>query len=167
MATILRGSDNLDSSKVLSEELAGSIVTDASGRVTMPYQPAFEVSGTANEYTALITANGIANTIPYSVKVSGRNDEGFNYSTGTYTAPVDGVYEFHMHYLYQTANSGECRFYVNGIMRDRFYCYSERTGSGSAIYEMSAGDYIQVFSDLNVWLGPNGGYGSWTINKIA
>ena len=31
MATILRGSDNLDSSKVLSEELAGSIVTDASG----------------------------------------------------------------------------------------------------------------------------------------
>ena len=52
MATILRGSDNLDSSKVLSEELAGSIVTDASGRVTMPYQPMMQSAWT-NTYLGM------------------------------------------------------------------------------------------------------------------
>jgi len=85
MATILRGSDNLDSSKVLSEELAGSIVTDASGRVTMPYQPC--ISGRIGSAMSHPTSGRIAFGTFWT-----QQGITYNSSTRRFTVPVAGRY---------------------------------------------------------------------------
>ena len=138
MATILRGNDNLDSSKVLSEELAGSIVTDSTGRVTIPYQPAFRVYDSQGGH---VTRNG---TIPFN---SAHENIGghFNTSTYTFTAPVAGRYMFIWNSYTNSFNTGSRRTFLrkNGINQIQ----TGNNGNGvpiTSIIHLSAGDAVTL-----------------------
>ena len=74
---------------------------DSSGRVAMPYQPAFSVGGSSNTY---ITQSPILfNTIELN-----RNNV-YNSSTGEFTAPVSGAYKFDAH-IYCRCTTGQTAF---------------------------------------------------------
>lgn len=142
MATILRGDDNLDSSKVLSEELAGSIVTDASGRVTMPYQPAFHIRGGA----------GYQNTYILFDDELVDNGNNYNPSTGRFTAPITGYYFISTGMLQNgsaNTNQPELKLRKNGgeyTASQGQYQSGANWGYASAqgIMYMVAGDYAHV-----------------------
>lgn len=63
---------------------------DASGRVTMPYQPAFHAIY-SNGYS--YTFNGSNRLATYGRAILNRGNH-YNTSTSLYTAPVSGVYQF-------------------------------------------------------------------------
>jgi hypothetical protein len=122
---------------------------DSSGRVTMPYQPAF-----------FVIANGsytVGNDIVYN-EVSVNRGSHYNSSSGRFTAPVTGLYYFSMKNL-QNNTSSVIRFYfvkngtvlgsgslLDGAWQSRF---ENSTGNykeqqTSSIIQMNAGDYITV-----------------------
>jgi hypothetical protein len=64
----------------------GAMVVDASGRVRLPYQPAFKAHS---------TNNSVANNAKWPLPVASLNVGGhFNTSTWLFTVPVSGVYIF-------------------------------------------------------------------------
>ena len=75
---------------------------DSSGRVTMPYQPAFfaygEISGSLNLGNATYYNQGNC----------------FNTSTGVFTAPVSGFYMFAVEYTTDDADSHWIKMVING-----------------------------------------------------
>ena len=124
---------------------------DSSGRVTMPYQPAFWA-----------WRGGIISTIDTAVTFIHTDlNNGNHYSTsnGRFTAPVAGIYEFQAMGLLRklnTGSSGELTLYINGSnVSSRGIVYG---GSGTAddshypcsfTYRqyLNANDYAQVVVD--------------------
>ena len=84
------------------------IAVDASGRVTLPYQPAF----TARSAQATTQGNDVIwDTVDYQVGTY------YNSTNGRFTAPVAGYYYFHSHGLWANGDSGDRRMalYKNGV----------------------------------------------------
>ena len=116
-----------------------SMRIDTAGRVTMPYQPAFCVH-TPN--------NGATNDIMKFQTVVVNRGNNYSTSTGLFTAPVTGVYQFNWHML---SNSLEGYHYgylsKNGNVVVYAQSYTEsgipttgETITGAAIVELVAGD---------------------------
>jgi len=118
---------------------------DSAGRVTMPYQPAFDVSYSGSVYTTLGTV--VFDTV--YTNVGGH----YNTSNGRFTAPVSGSYIFYTSHIKGNApanvarrrfdrNSSEAsngrhlrldegqNFGDNGVLQSIIYC--------------NAGDYVTV-----------------------
>jgi hypothetical protein len=120
---------------------------DSSGRVTMPYQPAFAASRDAGDVA------------PQAVFIGNRvlTNRGGHYSpsTGRFTAPVSGAYLFSM-YVMGTATGPEqpvsLQFRKNGAPLSSSQDPYTRTSSGatycgisgSTIIELAAGDYVDT-----------------------
>lgn len=133
---------------------------DAAGRVTMPYQPAFN---------AFYSVNGSFNLNSSAVwpHDSLRFDRGNNFNTSLYrfTAPVAGVYFFEFQTIQINAlNNLAVGFRINGGVADGSRQHMSNYGSGwqqistSSAFSLNAGDYVDVAN-----IGPTSTFhgGSW------
>jgi hypothetical protein len=112
---------------------------DSSGRVTMPYQPAFCVFNSVN-------ISGAQNPVIFNSVVLNR---GGSYSTvtGRFTAPVTGAYYIACTNNANNAGSGDGILQVNGT--DFIGVEYDYATSGSwlglttgSVFNLSAGDYV-------------------------
>jgi hypothetical protein len=133
---------------------------DTAGRVTMPSQPAFFSRPTGN-YDIVVgetTIGGTWNDV---------FDRGNNFSNGTFTAPVAGVYQFSWApFLTLETTRQDAYIMVNGtgVMREEITGYnstSNRSGSVHGIYQLSANDTVTfgvqstagntIYATVNPW----------------
>lgn len=109
---------------------------DQSGRVTMPYQPAFQAYANTTFY-----GPGIVNVWSEAL------DIGNNFASNRFTAPVAGTYQINYTGLHNVYSSG---YY------GRFYLFK----NGSAIFDglgdnASAGPYVRISASLTIPLQAN------------
>ena len=125
---------------------------DASGRVTMPYQPSFQTAGT--NYTQ--AASGTYSKI---IPASEMHDTGNNFSSGTFTAPIAGTYEFAfwgLMYPFTTSQNSTIFYRKNNSnisqgIQGGGAANSHQQMSGSIILVLALGDYVDL------WLVTSGG----------
>jgi hypothetical protein len=125
--------------------IAEYVRVDNLGRVTTSNQP-FSAYYSADATNRTTTGFNVR----FLTKRTSRGTDGYNSSTGAYTAPVSGVYGFTWAYLYQnteTATRVDDGYTINGTA---FYGGNRYTGSGYY------GDgYIGVKGAVNVYLNQN------------
>jgi hypothetical protein len=122
---------------------------DSSGRVTMPYQPAFRAKINNSNYVA--STNSIMPFSVAEVNVGGH----FNTSTYRFTAPINGTYMFYAVVYTRVDNSQDAypRLKVNGT--SKAYAYNAHvtgiTGRQDItctlpyMATLNAGDYVELF----------------------
>ena len=128
------------------------MVIDSGGRVTMPYQPSFQTAGT--NYTQ--GASGVYSKI---VPASEMHDTGNNFSSGTFTAPIAGTYEFAfwgLLYPFTTSQNSTMVYRKNNAnisqgIQGGGNATSHQAMSGSIILVLALGDYVDL------WLQVSGG----------
>lgn len=127
---------------------AERMAIDASGRVTMPYQPVFEADGG--------TAHGVYNA-GVRIFTDARINQGGHYSTttGRFTAPIAGKYFFYTNFDYLEGSTGTAAFFIrkNGSNHNFHDHHDWGSGSGSwmshslqGIISLAANDYVDVYS---------------------
>lgn len=128
------GSTRLSIFDSISSQIRWSL--DQSGRVTMPYQPAFSVKNAPS--------TSATNTIIYPSIVLNTGNS-YSASTGRFTSPVSGSYYFS---VYALANSGNCNIRLRKNGGTVYYSESDESNyhqiSVSGIIPLSVGDYVDV-----------------------
>jgi hypothetical protein len=120
---------------------------DSAGRVTMPYQPAFMVH---SDYDSAQIASGV---FPWTGE---HLDQGNNFASNKFTAPVDGVYLFNVNLqLYGVASTGvHIKFQVNGstamgISHGTYHTslsiYNHDNVTDTVVLKLAANDYVDVW----------------------
>ena len=135
-----------------------AIEADGAGRVTMPYQPAFEagISSTTAYTSGLITwTSTYLNT-------------GNHFNGSSFTAPVSGLYFFCIDWLtFLNTSATDVSIYLNGSPKKHSRMDSlnsssnHRSASCTSIISLSAGDYVDarlgtysanpLYGDPNAW----------------
>lgn len=114
---------------------------DSEGRVTMPYQPAFSVTGN----TASFVGTNVAGTV--QLNVGGH----FNNTLGRFTAPVAGNYLFtfslttedtQSHFIDIGLNGSGGSGTVGGL--HLHYGTAYQNGSVTTVYPLSVGDFVEA-----------------------
>lgn len=118
---------------------------DQSGRVTLPYQPAFEVT----------SPNAVAagNYMSYTSVTTNRGNH-WNSSTNAFVAPVSGFYCFTFHQFTDRTSATGDTFWdvvVNGGFRNRLY--QAKDGSASTHMQVNAafGLYLNANDSLSMY----------------
>jgi len=118
------------------------IGVDSAGRVTMPYQPAFRAYMNASQSTSITPA-------PFNTATMNKGSH-YNASTYRFTAPVAGVYLFHLAQSYQGASGADvgCNIRKNGTSvysTDPYTITISRLHVDSTILiELAVNDYVDV-----------------------
>ena len=121
---------------------------DSSGRVTMPYQPAFY-----GAYTGVNVSWANNQTFGWNI-VHMNVGNHFNGGTGRFTAPVAGVYSFNYNAWASSGPTQVC-FKINGTdwkptgadtqgIANLASTDGQRTGGATLVIPLSAGDYVHV-----------------------
>jgi hypothetical protein len=149
---------------MLTDKFGGTdnvrVFVDSSGRVTMPYQPVFYAYRTTNWTTipgVVICDNTIANVGNY-----------YSTSTGRFTAPIAGTYQFTLFTMAYTSlntyNDNYLRKNGNAVAGAWLRTWSGPSNgaitSMSCYLSLAVGDYIDfyvnngpaLYSDGNVWI---------------
>jgi hypothetical protein len=122
---------------------------NGSGQVTAPYQPAFIATNNQAFHTTNLGSYLDFNFNPNLV--SSNRSSGYNYSTYLYTAPVAGLYQFHVS-MYLASNA-TVSWWKNGseiFWADTALALQAQNGNninifnGSTIIELAAGDYVGI-----------------------
>lgn len=113
---------------------------DNAGRVTMPYQPAF--------YARLTSGNiSGAQTILFNSVLTNVGSH-YNSSTGRFTAPIAGLYEFHFTGLNNGGGNrmqAEIRINNGGYTSmEQGASYGYQMGSMVLLFSLAANDYVTV-----------------------
>ena len=138
----------IDSDSVIFRDDAGSpsnMVIDSSGRVTMPSQPAFQVRQNAIQTNIAINT---AVTVTWQTEIF---DQGANFASNTFTAPVTGKYQLNAHLLLDNVDSASSYYQLILNTSNRLYYdtmdpgisaadYSYQTINHSVLADMDAGD---------------------------
>ena len=115
---------------------------DASGRVTMPYQPFFKARSQSN-----VNISVGSQTLPFDV-VDTNIGGYYNGTTSTFTAPVSGRYVFNVMIFRPPSTTSWSYFVLNGTRQtsieynDTGSNYSNR--SDTFVAYLAAGDYVYM-----------------------
>ena len=127
---------------------SGQLAVDASGRVTMSAQPAFDAVLTTTAGSVQFTTGNTA--IVFNATNLNRGGH-YNTANGRFTAPVAGVYWFSMTGMTTVTTWYELR--VNGaVLAQKHAPYSTNNGtywslsSSSWAISLNAADYVQIFT---------------------
>jgi len=118
---------------------------DSDGAVTMPYQPAFRADGVGG-WTPWTASS--ASKVTFLTNIS--ENRGNHFSSGRFTAPIDGLYYFDSG-LYRNSTAGMCQLFLmkNGGTNVG-YNLDNRTPGGDATTHvsislpLSANDYVEM-----------------------
>ena len=137
-----------DNSGAIALQNAGvtGLNLDASGRMTLPLQPAFQVYS-PSDFTVSATDRTSFTT---QLSIASYNYGGnYSTSTGRFTAPIPGVYLFNVK-LY-LGNVGNTSYNGFELKKNGNYIYSlwtpgnsDTTPTGSVTMLLAANDYIQL-----------------------
>ena len=151
---------------ILDDQQNTHLSIDSAGRVTTPYQPAFLVNA-ATQNNIPINAN---TTVTFSTE---RFDQGSNFASNTFTAPVTGKYQLNVIIYAQSVDSAAAYvqislrtsnreyfsiFAVSSLTQDAAYM----TFPISTLADMDASDTAYVEIQLN-----NTGQGQMDINAVS
>ena len=145
---------------------------DASGRVTMPYQPSFYVALTNHYYTS----NSASKLPDWSSSGGEKYNLGGHFSNGRFTAPVAGRYLMNysgLHHKGAGTTGAWIRTYamVNGVaaldgLGDQGTYGAYQRLSFSVIFNLSAADYVEMWAEDENGNNDNGfvyaGYTVWS-----
>ena len=151
-------------------------VVDASGRVTMPYQPAFDASVWMGTYgTGTIAAQT-------KVLFNVNHNQGNHFANSRFTAPIAGRYFFYFNFEVDATANGRWggSFRKNGAaIRQAIFYHNAPSGqwiniSNSVVLDLAVNDYIEVYTEnvptgAKIWSGyqygssDNGGFGGHLI----
>jgi hypothetical protein len=136
--TILKTTTNHD--LILGSNDTERMRIDTSGRVTMPYQPAFSAYG--NNQSVLVNTDVDA-TLPNEEFDAGNN---YDTSTSRFTAPVAGRYLFTGTVQYNGIGQSHIVFRVNNSFVNNGWTNFGDTESAvqSRILNLAAGDYVSM-----------------------
>ena len=142
---------------------------NASGQVTMPYQPGF---GSYNNTSYTLSGTNTKVTTWVTNLTGGfNNGSNFNTSTGRFTAPVAGKYYFTATMLPSaSANVSNLWLFINGALPTGFlFGYTQGSGTRvsltqTAIFSLSVGDYVEVYigSSSNTF-DNSGNFSGWLL----
>ena len=138
------GADKVNIHTGTNHDLTGGttrLQVDASGNVTMPYQPSFRAGASSSTSGSGTTI--VFNTVRHNI--GGH----YNSSNGRFVAPVSGVYYFGYQGISassSTSNEQNLTMYVNGvaILDTRFRGYTEQSGHIKTVTVLSPNDYVEI-----------------------